>query len=165
MKHSIRLTALGILWILLVVTFARPRAEAQQDEATGFNFAFNLYQDGRYDLALVEFDKFLRDFPRSVKLPDALLYKGIAQQQLGRTADAINTLELLLAQYSHSQVVDKALYAVGQAYFAENQYQEAQEALNRLTSEYRDSPYLLPGIALIGDLLMFKKDFSAAIQC
>ena len=88
--------------VLVISVLCGPQVAVAQQEAAVFNFAFNLYQDGHYDLAFREFDKFIRDFPRSVRVPDALLYKGVSQQRLGRYDDAILTLEMLLSQYQNS---------------------------------------------------------------
>ena len=95
-----------------------PTLHAQQ-EATVFNFAFNLYQDGMYDLALNELNKFIREFPHSVQMPDALFYKGVALQKLGQYQDAIYNFETLISRYPNSLFGDDALYSLGETYLQE----------------------------------------------
>ena len=60
--------------------------------------------------------------------------------------------------------IDDALYYLGETYLDEEKTTEALEVLNRLTSQYRDSTYLLPGIHLIGDIFMYQQKYAAAIQ-
>ena len=86
---------------ILCVVWASQPALAQQETAA-FTFAYNLYKDGMYDLAIGEFDKFIRNFPQSVKVVDALLYQGVSQQKLKRYQDAIKSFERLLADYPNS---------------------------------------------------------------
>lgn len=57
------------------------------------------YVTQQYQAALVEFREFLRDYPSNTNITDALLKVGYTQQELGREAEARQTLDDLIERY------------------------------------------------------------------
>ena len=57
------------------------------------------YAKTNYSDALAAFQKLVDDYPRSDKLPDALLKVGYCQQQLGNSAAARTVLQQVVRQF------------------------------------------------------------------
>ncbi len=112
---------------------------------------------------LVNWKKLLQTFPQSNKFADALVYKGISQQKIGQHQEAIKTFEMLL---SRSRIVCLLMMRciTSEKHIHDGKTTEALEVLNRLTSRYRESIFLLPGINLIGDIFMYQQKYSSAIN-
>jgi tol-pal system protein YbgF len=61
------------------------------------------YSQQKYELAVKEFDKVLKQYQKSPKVPASLLKKGMAQIALNQKKSARATLEKLVNSYSKSE--------------------------------------------------------------
>jgi tol-pal system protein YbgF len=66
---------------------------------------------GKYDQAIVEFEKVYVDFPQGNKAADALLKMAAAQHQLNQSEKAIETIQLLKERYPKSAAARRAKQA------------------------------------------------------
>lgn len=66
------------------------------------------FNQQQYAMAIQEFNKVINDYPRSAKSPDALLKIATAQLQLGRAAEARQTVDRLGRQFPESTAAQKA---------------------------------------------------------
>ena len=63
------------------------------------------YGQKKYELAISEFDKVLKKYPKSPKVPAALLKTGFAQMELGNKKEGIQTLNRLIKSYPNAEEV------------------------------------------------------------
>ena len=68
----------------------------------------SVYGQGKYDLAISEFEKVIKKFKKSPKVPAAMLKIGFAQFEQGRNKNAIDTLNRLIKSYPKSEEADLA---------------------------------------------------------
>jgi len=61
------------------------------------------YDQQKYELAINEFDKLLKQYSKSPQIPSALLMKGLAQIEIGNTKSARSSLEKLINSYPKSE--------------------------------------------------------------
>ena len=61
------------------------------------------YGQQKYELAIEEFDKLLKKYNKSQKIPAALLTKGLAQIESGQKKSAQSTLKRLVSSYPKSE--------------------------------------------------------------
>ncbi|MBE9515853.1 MAG: tol-pal system protein YbgF [Proteobacteria bacterium] len=66
------------------------------------------YVTRNYKQALVDFDKTIKNYPRSSKIPDAMLNKGYTLYDLGRWAEARKALKLTAKRYAGSRTGKRA---------------------------------------------------------
>ena len=62
-----------------------------------------VYGQKNFDLAITEFEKVMKTYSKSIKVPAAMLKIGYAQFELGKTKTAIQTLNRLIKSYPKSQ--------------------------------------------------------------
>jgi len=67
-----------------------------------------VYGQGKYELAISEFEKVLKKYKKSPKVPAALLKIGFAQLELNRNKEATKTLNRLIKSYPDSEEADLA---------------------------------------------------------
>jgi len=67
-----------------------------------------VYGQGKYELAVSEFEKVLKKYKKSPKVPAALLKIGFAQFELNRNKEATKTLNRLIKSYPDSEEADLA---------------------------------------------------------
>ena len=81
------------LWLAALLTAAALPATAASAERDLFNEAERRFRGGNYEFALEAYEEFLERFPLSELSADAAYRAGVAQTQLGRYRDAVDTFE------------------------------------------------------------------------
>ncbi|MFC1541259.1 tol-pal system protein YbgF [Candidatus Latescibacterota bacterium] len=66
------------------------------------------YDQKKYDLAINEFEKLIKQFPKSPQMPAALLMKGLSEIETGNTKGAATTLKRLVSTYPKSNEAKEA---------------------------------------------------------
>lgn len=66
------------------------------------------YDQQKYELAINEFDKLLKRYSKSPKIPSALLMKGLAQVEIGNNKSASSSLKTLINSYPKSEEAKEA---------------------------------------------------------
>ncbi len=66
------------------------------------------YAQKKYDLAVTEFDKVIKNYPESEKISAALLKMAYAQIELGKKADARKNLNRIIKEYRKSEEYNPA---------------------------------------------------------
>ena len=103
-------------------------SEEQQD----FLFAEKLYSDGMFDLAASKFMQYAKDYPLSLRAPEALLRAGESFAQLKSYDQAHSTFRELFLRFPKSAVVDKAQFNSGECLQNLDRHQEAGIAFERV---------------------------------
>jgi TolA-binding protein len=124
--------ALG-LWLGLSTTvFA-----AASGEEIAFNAAARAFDDGSFDYAERNFAEFIKKFPGSERVPEAILLQARARYKLGQYDQAINLLNSSLGPAG--KWADKYRFWMGEAYFQRADFASAAAAYAQMIKDSPDS--------------------------
>jgi TolA-binding protein len=149
---------LSILILLSLFAPARLRAATAADRA--FQAAAKAFQDGFYQRAETQFDKFIKDFPESPKQPEAVLFEAEARIQQTNYPGAI---ELLTPHLSASgSFKDQYVFWLGEANNRKGDYAAATNFYGKLIQEFPASDRALASAvryaAVLGNLQQWKQE-------
>lgn len=117
-----------------------------------FRIAYNDYQGGKFDLALVGFRNFLTQNGRTELAPQAQFYLGECEFGRRNFVDAAREYARVVEQWPKSDFAPKALYKRAVSLQQINKRAEAREALNHLFKEYPRSEVTKSARDLLKDL-------------
>jgi TolA-binding protein len=141
------------LLILSVLVLGSGPLFAASREDRAFAAASAAFQDGIYDRAEVEFDLFVQEFPKSSRMSEAVLLQAQAQIKQGKNTAAIGLLTAPPA--APGKLADRYAYWLGEAQFAQGDYDRASETFVALTKNFPESPLRLT--ALIEAVTAFQR--------
>lgn len=101
-----------------------------------YRLAYNDYQAGKFDLALVGFRNFLTQFPKSELAPQAQFYMGECEYARKNWSEAVQEYDQVLGRYPKSDFAPKALFKKGNALQQAGENQQARETFKSLVKEY-----------------------------
>ena len=127
-----RLNGLSIIVLLCAaVAFQSPAgAQASVKEAEQLEFAQGLLSRGMYDMAVLQCQKFIAEFPKSPSLEEAYLSLGEAyflSQDFKKAADAFNQFKQL---YPNSEQLPLSVLRLSQIALQQQNYDDALKNLN-----------------------------------
>lgn len=131
----------------------------------------NALQQYREYLALPDVDPEMK-LEALRRLGDLSLEEGESQtlenseyaEEMAYHQDAIRLYEHLLERYDSYQKADKVLYQLARAYESAGEADKALMTLDRLASEYPQSPFYAEGQFRRGEILFIRKDYYGAGQ-
>src|SRR5690349_653955 len=88
-------------------------APAASSPGDVYRLAYNDYQAGKYDLAIVGFRNFVAQFPRSEQAAQAQFYVGECDYARKSYAEAAREYERVVQNYPRSEFAPKALFKKG----------------------------------------------------
>lgn len=106
---------------------------------SAYNLAYNDYLNGRYDLAVSGFQRFLQDFPSTSLVPNAHYWLGESYYGLKDYVRAMQSFEKVVTEHLASEKVATALYKLGLAAAEMGNAAKAREYLKRVLQDYKDS--------------------------
>src|SRR5688572_19052761 len=90
-NDMIRRSTISAVLSLVLVLLAAPVA-GQTPEALAYEYAVKAYDDTAYELAEKDFAQFLQTYPKSPRVPDAILYRARAALRRQQAKAAIDIL-------------------------------------------------------------------------
>src|SRR5207247_11219630 len=99
---------------------------------SAFNLAYNDYLDGRFELAVTVFQRFLKDFPTASLVPSAHYWLGESYYGMRDYVHAMQAFERVVDEYPRSEKVAPALFKLGLAAAEGGDTQRAGGVLNRV---------------------------------
>ena len=105
-----------------------------------------------YEGKLAALDAFMRDYPNSALLPDALLETTQAQISLGRNADAVETYRKLISQYPSTSQGRRGYLEMAMTLLDMNRRADAFEAYRSVISLYPSSEEAAQAATLLKNL-------------
>jgi tol-pal system protein YbgF len=114
--------------------------EALPGAAQLFNQAWGEYNAAFYDLAIVGFNEFIKNYPDNERTPGAAFYIGeslLAQKKLDQAAAQF---DLVLEKYPTSDRRCIALYRKGQILVEQKQIPQARSAMDNVVKECQGTP-------------------------
>lgn len=101
-----------------------------------FQFAMQALELGEYQRAVVEFERFIHFFPESEKVPRARYLIGVAYLRGKQFESARKVLDEIYEAYSHKILGGKALLLIGESYYAQGIFEEAEFYFKRVIQEF-----------------------------
>lgn len=106
---------------------------------SAFNLAQNDYLNGRYELAIRGFERFLKDFPSTAKTPDAHYFIGESYYSMKDYARAMQAFEVVVQDYPKSEKVAPSLFKLGLSSAENGDPLKARSYLKRVLEEFSSS--------------------------
>lgn len=104
-----------------------------------FNLAYNDYLNGKYELAVAGFQRFLKDFPGTSLSPNAQYWLGESYYKMKDYGRAIQTFESLVVEYPGNEKIPAALYKLGLATAETGDLAKSRKNLKRVLEEFPGS--------------------------
>ncbi len=106
---------------------------------SAYNLAYNDYLNGRYELAVSGFQRFLKDFSSTSLAPNAQYWLGESYYGLKDHVRAMQAFEKVVADHPNSEKVPAALFKLGLAASETGNASKAREYLKRVLQDFKDS--------------------------
>ncbi len=106
---------------------------------SAFNLAYNDYLNGKYELAVAGFQRFIKDFPGTSLTPNAQYWLGETYYNVKDYGRAIQTFDYLVAEYPGNEKVPAALYKLGLATAETGDLSRSRKNLKRVLEEFPSS--------------------------
>ncbi len=103
---------------------------------SAFNLAYNDYLNGKYDLAVAGFQRFVKDFPGTSLTPNAYYWLGESAYQQKDYVRAMQSFEYLAAEYPGNEKVPAALFKSGLAAGETGDLAKSKKNLKRVIEEF-----------------------------
>ena len=122
-----------------------PPAPRPSRPATGMSpanlwaLAFAEYAAGQYDLAVIGFESYIREFPRSEQADDAQVYIAAAYLNDGKNDRAIEAADMAIRTYPKGDTVPQAYFRKAQALTSLRRVDEARAVFEFIVKTYPDS--------------------------
>ena len=106
---------------------------------SAFNLAYNDYLNGKYDLAVAGFQRFVKDFPGTSLTPNAYYWLGESSYQQKDYVRAIQSFEYLSTEDPGNEKVPAALFKSGLAAGETGDLAKSKKSLKRVIEEFPTS--------------------------
>jgi tol-pal system protein YbgF len=106
---------------------------------SAFNLSYNDYLNGKYDLAVTGFQRFVKDFPGTSLTPNAHYWLGESYYQQKDYARAMQSFEYVSTEFPGNEKVPAALYKLGLAAAETGDLVKAKKNLKRVVEEFPTS--------------------------
>ena len=104
-----------------------------------FNLAYNDYVKGDYNVAIMAFDSFIKEYPDSSLVPQAYYWKGESYYGSGSYQLAVDFFMKVVKEYPGTEKVSKSLLKTGFSYIELKKPQEGRRFLERVVAEFPSS--------------------------
>jgi tol-pal system protein YbgF len=106
---------------------------------SAFNLAYNDYLNGKYDLSVAGFQRFVKDFPGTSLTPNAYFWLGESYYQQKDYMRAMQSFEYLSTEYPGNEKVPAALFKSGLAAGETGDLAKSKKNLKRVIEEFPTS--------------------------
>ncbi|MCX5703289.1 MAG: tetratricopeptide repeat protein, partial [Candidatus Omnitrophica bacterium] len=111
------------LFLTIIPGFQLYAQESKEEEA--LFIAEKASEDGFYDVALGLFERFLKNYPASAKIPKVNLLIGQCYFHQNKFLDALSKFEELQFQPQARDIQDEVLYWIAEVHFRGNDFTKA----------------------------------------
>lgn len=122
------------------------------------------FEDGFYDVALGLFERFLKNYPASLKTAEANLLIGQCYYHQNRFLDALTKFEGLLTLPSAQNIKDEVLYWIAEVHFKGNNFAKASQYYKMITEDFPKSSYSVYAYYSLGWCLFQESNFTEAVK-
>ena len=121
---------------LLFGTASAISEEIVIDSVTQFDLARSYMESGKYELAIVEFERFIHFFPKDSRVSDCRRLIGLCHMEAQRFEAARQRFFDIVKSGSDSTEVGKALLFIGESYYRQGISEEADHYFEQVIEEY-----------------------------
>jgi len=132
---------LGFSFATVALWSARGAQNANPAEANAFNTAARAFNATDYDLARRQFADFIRAYPQSARVAEAVFFEAQASLELGDARGAISLLDSNLP--SAGGFTEQYLYLLGTSHFQASNYLDAGKLFARFATNFPNSQLVL----------------------
>ena len=111
------------------------------DVPDAYGFALRLLEEGRWNQAITEFQRFCYIHPEHPLVPRARLAMGTCYEKLGNVGEAVAVYQTLAWNDPAGPVGRDARFQIGEAFYRAGKYEQARVALERFLEERGDDPW------------------------
>ena len=116
-----------------------PVAAIEEKDAKAFADADGLSKSAKHKEAFAAFDRFLKEYPNSKLVPDALYGMGYSQFALKNYKSSIATQQKVIDLHPQSAKVPDAMYNQANSQIQLSQITNAKKTLRDLVAKYPDA--------------------------
>ncbi len=116
--------------------------------SANYQFAMELYRDGLYDEAIIEFQKVIDQNPTSIEAEESLFQIGESYREQEKWVEAEEAYARLIRAYPGSEEPDRYHYYLGLMQYNQRKYKEASGEFNDLIENYPNSQYSRQALAV-----------------
>ena len=149
----------GLAVLFAVVALPAIAANAERDL---FNEAERRFRGGNYAFALEAYEEFLERYPLSELSADAAYRAGVAQTQLGRYREAVDTFEQVQIRHRSTRYLPLVNFWAGVALYELEQYDRASASLTAFVNETPDAAIVPRALLYLGLANVSLNDLSGA---
>lgn len=166
-----RLVSLGLAVCLWVSTLMSPaargqeakvklKAESTSEALTMYGDAANFQNNGAFELAAAEWDKFLKQFPDDPLVPKAQHYAGVCHLQLKNLDKAAANFQATVSKYDKFELTEDAWLNLGWCQFTlaaqekPDLYAQAIAAFSTLLKDYPEGKFRDQALFFRGESLI-----------
>jgi tol-pal system protein YbgF len=106
---------------------------------SAFNLAYNDYLNGKFDLAVTGFQRFIKDFPSTSLTPNAHYWLGESYYGQKDYIRAMQSFEHVVNEYAGNEKVPAALFKLGLSAAETGDTAKSRKYLKRVIEEYSTS--------------------------
>ncbi|HUZ17376.1 MAG TPA: tetratricopeptide repeat protein [Spirochaetia bacterium] len=136
---------------LLPLLVATASIYAQSTEKQLFLEAEGRFQAGNYELALEQYDSFLKQYPLSSYVPDVQFRRAVSLFRLGKTQEALDLFRTVEVRYSQTRFLPYVPFWIGLSEYQLKDWSAAATAFDVYLSgnddSYRDQALLYKAVA------------------
>lgn len=139
-------------------------AQEQSKEDETLFVAKKAFEDGFYDVAQGLFERFLKEYPNSSRIPEVELLIGQCYFRQNRFLDALTKFEGLLSSPAAQNIKDAILYWIAEVHFKGNNFTKASDFYKKVTEDFPKSSYAVYAYYSLGWCLFQEAKFNEAIN-
>ncbi len=155
----ITVIAVGLAGLLALYVNASPLRESDKE----FMFAQSLYEEGEFDLAAVQFKKFIEIFPANINCSRAQYLLGMCFWNQKKYEEAISAFDRLVEEYLQSEWMDDGFYQMGESYYRLGDFEGAITSYRWLIKNYSQSNLVAPSLYSLGCIYIEQKDYDESL--
>ena len=160
-RRWLRLGRLGLAVLFAAVALPATAANAERDL---FNEAERRFRGGNYAFALEAYEEFLERYPLSELSADAAYRAGVAQTQLGRYREAVETFEQVQLRHRSTRYLPLVNFWAGVSLYELERYDRASASLTAFVNETPDAGIVPRALLYLGLANVFLNDLSGAAE-
>jgi len=152
------------------IATAQDKTESSQEAKQSYADAANLQNNGAFDVAALEWQKFLKDHAKDPLAPKAQHYLGICQLQLKQHEQAAASFAAVIANYPKFELLEDSYLNLGASQYAlavggnKEMYAQAAGTFGTLVKQFAKSKHVGEALFFQGESLyaLGKKEEAAA---
>jgi len=137
--------------------------QSNKEEETLF-VARKAFEDGFYEVSFGLFERFLKDYPDSPKVPEINLLMGECYFHQNRYLDALGKFEELLNNSKARDIKDAVLYWIAEVHFKGNNFEKASGYYKMIINDFPKSYYAPAAYYSLGWSFLQQQEYRKAID-